>query len=98
MMKAIKHPISQIGFENAPSRTHEQYKHSTPNQSHDIPNATPDYIRLHSLLKPGSHSHDFTGDHRRLDSRGVVAGWSAARLYIVAGVVVRGLLWSPGLS
>ena len=50
------------------------------------------------LLKPGSHSHDFTGDHWRPDSRGVVAGWSAARLSIVAGVVVGGLLWSPGLS
>ena len=49
-------------------------------------------------LKPGSHSHDFTGDHRRLESRGVVAGWSAARLSIVAGILVRGLLWSPGLS
>ena len=53
---------------------------------------------LNGPLKPGSHSHDFTGDHRRLDSRGVVAGWSAARLSIVAVVVVRGLLWSPGLS
>ena len=47
---------------------------------------------IQSLVKPGSHSHDFTGDHWRLDSRGVVAGWSAARLSIVAGVVVRGRL------
>ena len=50
------------------------------------------------MVKLGSHSHDFTGDHRRLDSRGVVAGWTAAWLSIVAGVVVCGLLWSPGLS
>ena len=56
-----------------------------------------DYI-VDIYLKPGSHSHNFTGDHWQLDSRGVVGGWSAARLYIVAGVVVRGLLWSPCLS
>ena len=55
-------------------------------------------ISSFAYVKPGSHSHDFTGDHWRLDSRGVVAGWSAARLSIVAGVVVRGILWSPGLS
>ena len=54
------------------------------------------FVRV--CVKPGSHNHDFTGDHRRLDSREVVAGWSAARLSIVAGVVVCGLLSSPGLS
>ena len=56
------------------------------------------FMRKRSGLKPGSHSRDFTGDHRRLDSRGVVAGWSAARFSNVAGVVVGGLLWSPAFS
>ena len=45
------------------------------------------------MYKPGSHSHDFTGDHQRQDTCGVVAGLSAAWLSIVAVVVVRGLLW-----
>ena len=34
------------------------------------------------LLKPDSRSNDLTGDNRRLDSRGVVAEWSASRLSI----------------
>ena len=59
-------------------------------------------IRRHSFdvsfLKPDSYSHYFTDDHRRLDDRGLVAGWSTAPLSIVAGVNLRGLLWSSVLS
>ena len=62
MMKA-KRLISQIKFENAPSRTHEQYKHSTPNQSYDIPNATPDYIRLTLTLRNHLFRQEFTNDN-----------------------------------
>ena len=44
-------------------------------QLREIRERTNQNVRFAFLhLKPGSHSHDFTGDHRRLDSGGVVAG------------------------
>ena len=46
-------------------------------------------------LRMGSHSHDYTGDHRQLDGCGVVPGWSATLLSIVTVVFACGLLGSP---